>query len=107
MRQDVDCYQSGECCWKIYKGKACVCTLLKTGYAANQKCPWQKKDARKTNGTLYNYNRKYADRKRKEEAEEEAKAVAEFEKRKREMKFKGLDLINEDEKEKAYAVLKK
>lgn len=106
MKQYVDCFQKGECFAKRKVGKACMCRLLKHSYAANQKCPFQKKDPSYTNGIKHPYNRPYVERKKKEEAEEEAAAVAAFEERKRRRLMKGMDLIDEDHVDDALTVLK-
>lgn len=106
MKQQVDCFQSGECFAKRKVGKAYICRILKHGYAANQKCPFQKKTQDYTDGIKYPYNRPYVERKMKEEAEEEAAAVAAFEERKRKRLMKGMDLIDEDHVDEAITVLK-
>lgn len=106
MKQYVDCFQKGECFAKRKVGKACMCRLLKHPYAANQKCPFQKKNQDYTNGIKHPYNWAYVERKKKEEAEEEAAAVAAFDARKRKIALKGMDLIDEDHIDEALTVLK-
>lgn len=106
MKQYVDCFQKGECFAKRKVGKACMCRLLKYPCAANQKCPFQKKDPSYTKGVKYPYNGPYVERKKKEEAAEEAAAVAAFEERKRRRLMKGMDLIDEDHVDDALTVLK-
>lgn len=106
MKQYVDCFQKGECFAKRKVGKACMCRLLKYPCAANQKCPFQKKDPSYTKGVKYPYNGAYVERKKKEEAEEEVAAVAAFDARKRKIALKGMDLIDENHVDEAIAVLK-
>lgn len=106
MKQYVDCFQEGSCFAKRKIGKECMCRILKHPYAANQKCPFQKKDPSYTNGIKHPYNAAYVERKKKEEAEEEAAAVAAFEERKRKRLMKGMDLIDEDHVDDALTLLK-
>ena len=103
MKQYADCFQKGECFAKRKVGKACMCRILKHPYAANQKCPFQKKNQNYTKGVKYPYNGAYVERKKKEE---EAAAVAAFEERKRRRLMKGMDLIDEDHVDDALTVLK-